>query len=55
MEKGDGVTMSVQEKKRKEIRKNVRQAVKNGSTVPYSLRAMLDAGIGLITIRKVKR
>ena len=47
--------MDVQEKKRKEIRKNVRQAVKNGTTVPYSLRAMLDAGIGLTTIRKVKR
>ena len=47
--------MDIQEKQQKEIRKNVRQAVKNGTTVPYSLRAMLDAGIGLTTIRNVKR
>jgi len=47
--------MDVHEKKRKEIRKNVRQAVKRGTTVPYSLRVMLDAGIGLTTIKRVKR
>lgn len=47
--------MNIQEKKHKEIRKRVREAARNGTTVPYSLEVMIDAGIGLTTIRKVKR
>ena len=47
--------MDVQEKTNKQIRKAVKEALNKGTTVPFSLRAMLDAGIGLTTIRRVKR
>ena len=45
----------ITEQTNKKIRKAVKEALANGGTVPFSLRALLDAGIGLTTIRRVKR
>lgn len=48
-----------QDKQQKErlrrIRSDVRLAKATGSTVPYSIRDLMDAGIGIDTIRRVLR
>lgn len=40
---------------RKECRRQVKLALLTGRTVPYSLATLLDAGIGVVAIRKVYR
>lgn len=40
---------------RKECRRQVRLAVQQGRTLPYSLSTLIDAGVGVVAIRKVYR
>jgi len=48
-------TMTPQEKANKEVRRQVKIAIAAGRTLPYSLRTLVEAGIGIDRIRKVIR
>ena len=41
--------------RRKKVKRDVRMAVKLGTTVPYNLDTLLEVGIGVNTIYKVIR
>lgn len=47
--------MDIAVKARKEVKRQVALAVKSGGTVPFSLRALIEAGVSAATIRKVYR